>query len=405
LSESSQIPLLGDERGPRRGIVLLGAGLRPFFLAAGFYAAFGVAWWLGFLWGRLPLPTVWPPIWWHGHEMVFGFGTAAISGFLLTAVPQWTGSRPLSGAPLGLLFLLWACGRVTFLVGPTLMAVSLVDLAYLPVLTATVTLPMLRGGKRKNLVFPLLLTAMWIGNLLCHLDAHGSIQGQMPRGLHLGTYGLVGMIAIVAGRIVPSFTRNATQGRGEPSEIRSSELVEWVAKLSLLVSLGAAVLGAEARFQGTSALVSAALFALRMRHWGSLQILREPIVWILHAGHGFLVLALLCKGIADLTDLFPATTAFHAFTAGTVGTMVIGVMTRASLGHTGRALEVGPAITVAYCLVVFGALARIFGAAFAAELYRESLLVGGAAWAAGYAIFTWVYLPILIAPRADGRPG
>ena len=120
------------------------------------------------------------------------------------------------------------------------------------------------------------------------------------------------------------------------------------------------------------------------------------------------MLALLCKGIADLTDLFPATTAFHAFTAGTVGTvgtMVIGVISRASLGHTGRALEVGPAITVAYCLVVFGALARIFGAAFAAELYRESLLVGGAAWAAGYAIFTWVYLPILIAPRADGRPG
>ncbi len=282
-----------DNLASSRGIALLSAGLRPFFLAAGFYATFGVVWWVGFLWGRLSLPTVWPSIWWHGHEMVFGFGTAAISGFLLTAVPQWTGSRPLSGAPLGLLFLLWACGRVAFLLGPTPMAVSLIDLAYLPVLTATVTLPMLRGGKRKNLVFPLLLIAMWIGNLLCHLDAHASIQGYMQRGLHLGTYGLVGMVAIMAGRIVPGFTRNALRRRDEPSEIRSSELVEWAAKISLLIALAAAVLGADARLQGTTALLSAGLFALRMRHWRSLQTLREPIVWILHAGHGFLALALL----------------------------------------------------------------------------------------------------------------
>jgi uncharacterized protein involved in response to NO len=337
--------------------------------------------------------------------MVFGFGTAAVSGFLLTAVPQWTASRPLSGAPLGLLFLLWACGRAAFLVGPTPMAVSLVDLAYLPALIVVVTLPMLRGGKRKNLVFPLLLTAMWIGNLLCHLDVHAWIHGYMQRGLHLGTYGLVGMVAIVAGRIVPGFTRTALLRRGEVMEVQSSESVEWAAKISLFIALAAAVLGADARLQGTTALISASLFALRMRHWRSLHTLREPIVWILHAGHGFLVLALLCKGIADLTDLFPATTAFHAFTAGTVGTMVIGVMTRAGLGHTGRPLVVRRAITVAYCLVVVGALTRIFGAFFGAELYRASLLVGGVAWAAGYGIFTWVYLPILIAPRVDGRPG
>jgi len=405
LSESSQIPTLGDESTPDRGIPLLSGGLRPFFLAAGFYATFGVAWWVGLLWGRLSLPTAWPAIWWHGHEMVFGFGTAAVSGFLLTAVPQWTASRPLSGAPLGLLFLLWACGRAAFLVGPTPMAVSLVDLAYLPALIVVVTLPMLRGGKRKNLVFPLLLTAMWIGNLLCHLEVHAWIQGHMQRGLHLGAYGLVGMVAIVAGRIVPGFTRNALLRRGEVLEIQSSEPLEWAAKISLFIALAAAVLGADARLQGTTALISASLFALRMRHWRSLHTLREPIVWILHAGHGFLVLALLCKGIADLTDLFPATTAFHAFTAGTVGTMVIGVMSRAGLGHTGRPLVVRRAITVAYCLVVVGALTRIFGAFFAAELYRESLLVGGVVWSAGYAIFTWVYLPILIAPRADGRPG
>ncbi|MBW2360977.1 MAG: NnrS family protein [Deltaproteobacteria bacterium] len=405
MSEPPQSPLLGDEGPPHRGIAFLSAGLRPFFLAAGFTAAFGVAWWVGFLWGRLSLPTAWPPVWWHAHEMVFGFGTAAVSGFLLTAVPQWTDSRPLSGAPLGLLFLLWVCGRIVFLVGPTPLAVSLVDLAYLPTLTATLTLPMLRGGKRKNLVFPLLLTAMWIGNLLCHLEVHASIQGHMQRGMHLGTYGLVGMIAIVSGRIVPSYTRSALQQRGEPSEIQSSASVEWAAKVALFVTFAAAVLGADARFQGATALLSAALFALRMRHWHSFQTLRDPIVWILHAGHGFLALALLCKGIADLTELFPPTSAFHAFTAGTVGTMMIGIMTRASLGHTGRPLVLRPAITLAYCLVVFGALARIFGAPLAAGLYRETLLAGGAAWAAGYAIFTWVYLPILIAPRADGRSG
>ncbi|HJO25394.1 MAG TPA: NnrS family protein [Myxococcota bacterium] len=380
------------------------AGLRPFFLAAGFYAALGVAWWVAFLWGWLPLPTSWPAVWWHGHEMVFGFGTAAISGFLLTAVPQWTGTRPVSGAPLGLLFLLWASGRIVFLAGSTPPAVALIDLAYLPVLAATVTAPMLRGGGRKNFVFPLLLTAMWIGNLLCHFSADAWIQDQMRRGLHLGVYGMVGMVAILAGRVVPGFTSNALRRRGKPAVIRTPQPIEWAAKISLLVTLGAAVLGADIRFQGTAALLSGALFALRMRGWQSLQTVGEPIVWILHAGHGFLTLALLCKGITDLTGLLPATAAFHAFTAGTIGTMVIGIMTRASLGHTGRPLVVRPAISVAYCLVLFGALVRIFGAPFAPELFSDLLLVGGGAWAAGYAIFTWVYLPILIAPRADSRP-
>jgi uncharacterized protein involved in response to NO len=337
--------------------------------------------------------------------MVFGFGTAAISGFLLTAVPQWTGSSPLSGARVGLLFLLWVSGRLAFLVGPTPAALALIDLSYLPVLVATVTLPMMRGGKTKNLVFPLLLTAMWIGNLLCHLSVLGWMQDQMQRGLHLGTYGLVGIVAILAGRIVPEFTSNTLRRRGEPSEIRPPQVVEWAAKGSLFVALAASVLGVDARFQGASALLSAILFALRMRGWRTLQILRDPIVWILHAGHAFLVLALLCKGIADLTGLLPATAAFHAFTAGTIGTMVLAVMSRASLGHTGRPLVLRPILTWAYGLVVVGALVRVFAASFAAGFYRELLLASGAAWAGGYAIFTWVYLPILVAPRVDGRSG
>jgi len=214
-SNSDAIPVTG-------AALFLSYGFRPFFLLGGFYAALGIAAWVASLLGALPLPASWPSLFWHGHEMLFGFAVAVISGFLLTAVPAWTGSERVQGARLGLLVAAWLMGRIALWLAGLLpaAAVAVFDLIHLPLLTWFIALPVYRRRKAHNYPFPMLLALLFAANLLIHGEILGLWSGTARFGLVMGTYAVTLMVTIIGARVVPAFTRNALRQSGSNAEVQ-----------------------------------------------------------------------------------------------------------------------------------------------------------------------------------------
>lgn len=402
-----QLPLAGGvpQSSPKGGIVLFESGFRPFFLAAGVYAIVPIVLWLASFGGWISGFTVY----WHGHEMVYGFATAAISGFLLTAVPNWTKSERFHGAPLVLCVVAWFAGRLAMLAPGSLLApqtAAAIDLLHLPVLAALITPRLMASRNARNAIFPLLLLTLFGVNVLFHFGAVAglAIFTLAPRA---AIYLVVVMVLIVASRVVPAFTRGALERQGH-------DLPEgrfgggWM--LTLTIPAGAAVLLADLSavqplVVGALSLVVSLLLFAHLSRWGGPRTLGEPIVWVLHAGYALLALGFGLLGASHLEWGVPATSALHAFSAGAIGTMAMAIMTRAALGHSGRPLQTPKPIVVAYLFVIIGALLRIVAPLASYTLVLPLLLGAGFLWAAGYLLFLIVYTPIFLRPRADGRPG
>ena len=400
-----------EERGAmvaakRPGLVLFAAGFRPFFLLAGIQAAVGLAMWMVLYQGWGGLGLTFDPVLWHGHEMVYGFATAALAGFLLTAVPNWTGATYLKGQPVAALTLVWLAGRVAFwlagMLPPALVAAA--DLAFLPLLVAVLAPALVAAAKPRNLVFLPVLLLLWAGDGLVHIDLLG--WGATGRtGLLLGIYVLLLMISVVGGRIIPAFTDTGLRQRGSAAQARSCRPLEMAAVASTALVGLAEVLWPGSPLIGPLALAAAAIHLVRLAGWRGMEVLHAPLLWVLHAGYLWLVIGLALRGLAAF-GVMPANAALHAFTAGAIGTMVMGVMTRAALGHSGRPLRLPAAIVAAYLLVVLSALLRVFLPVLAPGLDSGlSAGLAGIAWMAGWSLYVVVYLPVCVLPRADGRPG
>ncbi len=385
------------------GNVLFAYGFRPFFLLAGLYGALAVPLWLGLYTGWIGLEPALPPALWHGHEMLFGYATAVLAGFLLTATPGWGGTDPVRGRSLAVLAALWLGGRlgVTF-AGAVPGFAAVIDLAFLPAVVVAIA-PALRVAPRRNLIFLPLLGVLTLANLLVHLDALGLVQGFGPRALVAALDLFALMIGLVGGRIVPTFTANALKAQGSPVAVRPFGLCDRLAIASLVAVLLADVLDL-APLAGTLALLAALLNGLRMRGWATRRILREPILWVLHLGYGWLVVGLGWKGLVELLAFAPPSEALHGIAVGAVGTMTLAVMSRAALGHTGRPLRVAAPIVASYVLVSSAALVRLVGALLAGDLLVSALLISGLLWTTAFAIFSAVYAPMLTRPCLDGRP-
>jgi len=388
-------------RGPG---ILFAYGFRPFFLLAGLYGALAVPLWLGLYTGRLGLEPVLPPPLWHGHEMLFGFGTAVLAGFLLTAAPGWSGLPPVAGAPLAGLVLVWLAGRVASCFGDGLpAAAALVDLAFLPALAVAIA-PHLQAAARRNLVFLPLLGGLFLANLAVDLDGSGFLRGIAAMALRAALDLFVLTIALIGGRIVPSFTANFLKTRGEAVPLRS---FSWLDRLALgaLIAILLADLAALPRVAGAIALVAALFNALRMRGWHSRRTLSEPLLWVLHLGYAWLVIGLTWKGLVDLTGFLPGSEALHGLAIGAIGTMTIGVMSRASLGHTGRPLVAPRPLGLAYVLISGAAFARLAAPLLAADLYLPALLISASLWCTAWLLFLLTFGGVLIRSRVDGQPG
>lgn len=392
--------------------VLFRLGMRPFFLAAGAYAAFMVLAWAGWygmaLWGAPPraLPFALAPVTLHAHEMLFGFVPAVLAGFLLTAVPNWTATAPLAGAPVAALVALWLAGRVALWTSAALppALVALIDVAFPLTLGLTVAVPLVRARNTRNMGFPFLLVLLAAASALGHLEFLGVLGDGAARGHTLAIDVLVLIIAIVGGRIVPAFTRNWLRARTAAAPIASRPLLDMAAIAATAAVAALDQVPGAGTATGWVAALAAALHLARLAGWQGWRTLSSPIMWIIHLGYLWLVAGFAAKAASALVGTPDPTTALHAFTAGAFGSMTLGVMTRAALGHTGRPLRVAPSIAVAYVLVSLGALIRV-AAAWLPEFYLAAIVTSGFLWGVGFAIFAAVYWPILTRPRVDGLPG
>lgn len=390
-----------------RPLTILSFGFRPFFLLAGLHGALSVAVWVAVYGGVLTFPGPLAPMLWHGHEMLFGFAMAVLSGFMLTASPNWTQTPPVTGGRLGLLVALWLAGRLAFVMADVLpaMVVAVADLLLAPTLAVVVAIPIFIRRQQRNYFFPVLLAVLFLANGLFHLEALGMAGGAAESGLFLAIYVFALMLSLVSGRIVPNFTAGALRLRGENVETKISMPVELSAFAAIAATAVADLAFDAAPVSGVLALVAAALLGLRMKNWHTFKTLDDPMLWVLHLGGVWLVVGFACMGVADLGGVVAKSTAFHALTIGAIGTMVLAVMTRAALGHTGRPFVVGKPIKAAYVLVSVAALSRVAGPALMPSGHEAFVIVAGLLWTAAFAFYTVVYWPILTGPRADGRPG
>lgn len=387
------------------GPAILRQGFRPFFLAAGIWAAGAVALWLAVIAGVFVLPSAFDPITWHAHEMLFGYLAAVIAGFLLTAIPNWTGRLPIGGWRLGILFAFWCAGRLAVgfsaLTGPTVAAAA--DLAFLATLAAVVLREIAAKGNRHNLPIVGILVVLTGSNFLVHLEALGlATTGSL--GLRLGLAGVAILITLVGGRIVPSFTRNWLAKRGAPVLPRPFGGLDRLALGCSVVAGLAWVLAPGASATAGLAILVAVLLGARLGGWRGHLTLGEPLVWILHLGYAWLVAGFALIGAAILFPAVSQSVALHALTVGAMGTMTLAVMTRATLGHSGQALRAGPGTTTIYGLVSAAALVRIL-APFAPNDATTLLGLSGLCWIGAFGLFVVLYGPLLLRPGSPPAAG
>ncbi len=390
---------------------LFAAGFRVFFLLTALYGAVSVAaWGLMFQAGVATSGPLTSNLW-HGHEMIFGFALGAIGGFLLTAVPNWTSTPPVSGWPLAILALLWLAGRGVFWLELGGMSqpliTALVDLSFLPALGLAVGQQILSARNKRNYIFLAFLTLIFLGNLLIHLDLLGVLPGVANKGLYLGLYVVLIIVVLISGRVVPAFTSGGLRMSGRSGEdVRTDPRVEKAVLVSVIIAMLAGLALGDGPLFGGLSLLAGGFLVLRMWHWKTWRILDIPLVWVLHLGHGWLAAGFLIIGLAELTGALPLTSSTHALTAGAIGTMILAVASRASLGHSGREMKAPRFMPWAYLLVSLGALIRVLAPLFQEWVdYGTAIAASGVVWALAYAIFVAIYLPVWISPRADGRPG
>ncbi|UCH74506.1 MAG: NnrS family protein [Rhodospirillales bacterium] len=400
---------IDDRRRERRyaGPALFEYGFRVFFLGAGLQAALAMLAWVTWMTaqslGIAPeMITVAGSIHlWHAHEMIFGYGLAVVAGFFLTAVPGWTGRQPVRGTLLAVLFGLWLLGRASSWASAWVPAavIALPELAFIGLLSLLVAHALLAGRAKRNFVFLPVLAILFAAAALHHAEAMGLADGLSETGQLLAIDALLVLLTVVGGRIVPAFTTNALRRDGVEPLPRAADRRDAAAILLMVALLAADLVAPASVATGWVALAAALAGALRMVGWRPGRVLSSPILWVLHLGYAWLVLGLLLKGFALIGGSMPEILALHILTIGALGTMTLGVMTRAGLGHTGRALKVSGAITLSYLLVSLAAAIRVLWPLFDLPFGDLAIITSGLLWSAAFVIFTIVYWPVLTRPR------
>ena len=381
------------------GMTILEYGFRPFFLLAGIWAAAVIIVWGSALAGFAPLEPGPGLLFWHSHEMLFGFAAAAMSGFLLTAVPSWTGGQPIQGWRLGCFVAFWLAGRIGIAAAPWLgmVVAAILDLAFLTLMALYLFNEIRRSGNWRNLPVAVLITLFAASNWLVHWQALGG-DAPVVDGHRLAVLTLALLLALIGGRIVPSFPFNWLRRNGIETSPAKVGLIDKLAIGLLILTVVAVISAPQSPLTGALAVLTAVLHLARLLRWRGWQTLREPLVWVLHLGYLWLVAGLLLLGAAGLGGLVPENAALHALTMGAFGTMISAVMTRASLGHTGRALHAGPGTLAIYILVTLAAAARV-SAPFLEEQAASMLGFAALCWAGGFGLFSVLYFRVLTGPR------
>ena len=370
-------------------------GFRPFFLFSAVWAAVAAPIWIAsFTLGDGMVGSIDGRAW-HVHEMLFGYLGGVIAGFLLTAVPNWTGRLPVTGAGLAGLFALWVAGRIAgFAPSSFAVAAAAVDASFLIVFAAVVWREVLAAGNRRNLPVCLMVTLLALANVAFHL--RGQFPAVAPGAERAAVAVIIGLVALIGGRVTPSFTQNWTVAQGilaRPTAFNGFDK----ATLALTgVALIAWVFTPYALISGVLMLLAGAANAVRLWRWRGWLARSEALVWILHAGYAWVAIGLLLLGLSALVPaVVPFTAGIHALTAGSMGVMTLAMMTRATRGHTGRPRVADPATAAIYALVLLAAVVRVC-AAFHPGWSPALLGVSAALWSLAFLGFAWAYGPMLL---------
>jgi uncharacterized protein involved in response to NO len=381
---------------PYEGPAVLSYGFRPFFLVGSLYAGLALLVWLPMFAGGLALPTAFAPRDWHVHEMLYGFAGAIVAGFLLTAVPNWTGRLPLQGGPLLVLVAAWAMGRLAVACSAVLgwLPAATLDLAFLVLLAVAIAREVVAGRNWRNLKVLGALSALLVGNALFHVEAYRS--GAAEYGIRVGIAATLAMVMLIGGRIVPSFTRSWL-ARANPGRMPAPFGTFDKASMALAVlALAAWVAAPGGGMTGTWLAAAGVVQAVRLARWAGHRTWRDPLVLVLHVAYAFVPLGFVLVGASAL-GFIPAGAGIHAWTGGAIGVMTLAVMSRASLGHTGRPLAASPAVRAVYVLATASVLARVCASLHPA--WTGALLPTAAAlWAAAFLGFAAAYWRVLTGP-------
>lgn len=380
------------------GPAVFSYGFRPFFLFGAIWAALAVALWLPLLNGEIRLASAYSPVEWHVHELVYGYVPAVIAGFLLTAVPNWTGRLPVVGGRLAALFAIWVAGRLAMLLSGVIGArlAAVIDVAFLVVFAGVVAREIVAAGNTRNLKVLGVLAVLAAGNLLFHMEAIGGVG--RGHGTRLGIAGIVLLIMLIGGRIIPSFTRNWLARRPAGRLPAPFDRYDVASMVVSGVALASWVVMPSALVTAALAVVAAGLNAVRLSRWAGDRTTAEPLVLVLHAAFAFVPIGFALVALSILAPrLVVDTGALHAWTVGAVGMMTLAVMTRASFGHTGQPLTATRPVTLIFVAIAIAAVARI---AVAFGLWRDPMLhISATAWVAAFGGFAVVYWPLLMRAR------
>ncbi|MFM5857531.1 NnrS family protein [Aeromonas rivipollensis] len=392
-----------DSHKEEQIVPLFRLGFRPFFLLGALFSCLAMLGWLGQLNGWFTLPGIGNPIWWHAHEMLFGFGTAIVAGFLLTAVQNWTAHPGVRSWPLALIVGLWVLPRSLLpWLGEDNLILMALDLAWLPLCAWFLAKPVIMTRQWRNLFFVPLLLILTLLNGASWLwrDDWSTVEHLLITTVLLFTT----LIAVMGGRVIPFFTARGTgQEKAPPSPWLERGalaslwliLLLWLLPDSWINSL----------YMVPLYIVAAGLHLGRQLRWRPGTTLAQPLLWSLHLAYLFIPLGLLALAAQAAGLPLSLSLASHLLSAGCMGTMILGMIARVSLGHSGRALHVGRRITLAFVLVILSAFVRVLLPLYWPTLTLTGWNLSGWSWIASYGLFVWVYTPILTRPRADGRPG
>lgn len=388
-----------QERRTPSPFSLFNLAFRPFFLGGALSAIILMAAWLMIYSGGIRPHYYNYGVYWHAHEMVFGFALAIIAGFLMTAVKTWTNVQTLYSWPLAALFLLWFSARLMPLfpiLEPWLVAAT--DLVFAPLVAACVAWPVIKSRNYRNLMFVPLLLGFFAANLLIHLQLLGYTEATASKGIQLGLFLVIMVISILGGRVIPFFTERGVEG------VKVKKYA-WLEKAIIPMTAAWVILsltGIKPLIIATSMLLGIANL-IRVAGWFDKRVFAVPLVWILQFGYLFVSLGFILYSLS-LLDLISSSIAYHAFAAGSIGGLTLGMMARVSLGHTGRPLHIGPIMITAFILMLLAAAVRL-SVGLLPISYLTTLHLSGTLWMFAWVLFLIKYTPILIKPRVDGLYG
>lgn len=383
---------------------MLALGFRPFYLLAAIFAVIALPLWIGTYTGASFPGGSLPGLIWHTHEMIFGFATAVMAGFLLTAVRNWTGRPTPTGMMLASLVALWLVGRLLMFTGP-MQAAAAVDLLFLPAIGIAIAVPVWQSRNTRNFKLLAIIAALTLINALFHLASLKVLPAAMLMTAPVLALDVIALLlAIMGGRVIPAFTNNAIQAANARHDWRV-ELVA-VGSLVLIALLDVAGLWLQIPRTAWAVLLGVATIAhsVRLALWMPQRTIKQPLLLMLPVAYSWLPISFALGVFVQIGDI-PRAIPAHALTIGAMSGLMLAMMTRSALGHTGRPLSAGWAEITAFVLLQLAALVRVCGALLAPEFYRHTVIASGTLWALAFAVFLVAYWPILTRPRVDGRPG